>query len=186
MNYQNLCGIVSSGINPVVTFKKGMEEYECYPEKGMRARIIQALDEKDNTIKFTFDFSEFDEFNKQFESATYYGKDGSDKLITAREANYYTVKDDIFFTPSDKIGKDMVIEETENLSLYDQFKAEKSQVSYVKWLENKAIQSVAKEKRLKELVKSMLDRAEDNPKGIQAGTLKMFSDELRSIINWAD
>lgn len=90
-------------VGKTVQFTSKIEDMEAYPEKGMRARIV-SIDEEDTHMsdlhdhiyKITFDYSEFDEFNKSLESANYYDGKGV-ACLTAREAGMYDEQETIYF-----------------------------------------------------------------------------------------
>lgn len=70
-------------IGNVVEFKKEILNCESYAEPEMRARVVHIEaknagypDLNDHIYTITFDFGEFDEFNKQFESYDYYDHNG--------------------------------------------------------------------------------------------------------------
>jgi hypothetical protein len=137
-------------VNKIVTFTKRAEDLEAYPEEGMRARIVSIRgdgihkdDIEDHIYIVTVDYSEFDEFNKTFESSDYYDKNGS-PCLTARQAGFYTVQEDLYF-PSPKVvafEKYFTITEADRIDLIRQFK-ESGAVNYVGWLETRLLDSVA-------------------------------------------
>lgn len=137
MKYKKLFGMVLSGVHPVVTFKKGILDKEGYAEPGMRARLISVRDsgDDDGVGVLHVDFAEFDEFNKQFELANYHDKSGV-PCLTARQAGQYKPQEDIYVDINYDIDGDMEIEASDRLKLYDHFIAEKSDKSYVCWLED--------------------------------------------------
>lgn len=130
-------------IGKTIEFLVGIEDFECYPEKNMRARII-SISERDTKSKdlydhlytITFDYSEFDDYNKAFESSNYWDKNG-DASLTAREAGIYEVKEKIHFGapelwPFEDYFKllDPAVEE-----LVNRFKQSNSS-NYIEWLES--------------------------------------------------
>jgi hypothetical protein len=130
-------------VGKTIQFTSKIEEMEAYPEKGMRARIV-SVDEKDTHMKdlhdhmyiITFDYSEFDEFNEQFESANYYDKN-SVACLTAREAKMYDVKERIYFGspelwPLEDYFTTLDARQNELLKRFKKSRAE----SYVEWLES--------------------------------------------------
>ena len=129
-------------IGKVVTFTKNIEDMEAYPEAGMKARIARidvdtsSTDLHDHMYTITFDYSEFDQFNTQFESANYYNRDHV-ACLTAREANMYQVREKIYFGspklfPFDDFFK---VVDTRQAILIERFKAS-GESNYVAWLES--------------------------------------------------
>lgn len=86
-----------------VRFIKGIEDMESYPEAGMKASIID-VDETDmgysdpnmRVLKIRFSYKKYDDQNLEFESANYYDKNHQ-PCLTARQANYYNVEENIYF-----------------------------------------------------------------------------------------
>lgn len=94
----------NSLINQVITFNKGAEDLECYPEDGMCARVMRVTPDSDGVIKLDLDYSEFDEVNKAFESSNYYDDLGV-ACLNARQAGLYKAEDHIYIMEDDPIGK---------------------------------------------------------------------------------
>lgn len=136
-------------VGKTVQFTSSIEDMEAYPENGMRARIVSittrytnVADINDHLYIIKFDYSEFDEFNKRFESSNYYDKNGN-AILTARQANMYTVTEEIYFGspklyPFEQYFK--VIDQARN-TLIDQFKVSGA-TDYVQWLEDQLTQKV--------------------------------------------
>ena len=78
-----------------VEFTNEIRYMECYAEKGMRANITNITIECD-CICVYFDYTQFDDYNKQFESSNYYDNKGN-PVLSAREAGYYRGKEAIYF-----------------------------------------------------------------------------------------
>jgi len=129
---------VGSGLRPVVTFKDGIAEKESYPEAGMRARLLSVSNQSDGILKIKFSYAEFDEFNKQFESANYYGQDQLPNK-TARETGYYHVEEAIYFDGDELSSRFFDIENNERVALHDEFRAAAPSVNYVQWLEDQLL-----------------------------------------------
>lgn len=104
----------------VIQFDKGINLYEVYAEEGMKARIVgyvyNMYSEEDPTNeskdaetvhKLLVDYSEFEQHNEKYEESNYYDKDGN-PCLTAREAGYYNVKDEIYM--GNKLPFDIVTE----------------------------------------------------------------------------
>jgi hypothetical protein len=133
-------------IGKVVFFKEKIEDMECYPEVGMKA-VIVGIDESgyrggdvsEHIYTITFDYSEFDDYNKRFESSNYFGKDGLANL-NAREANQYDTKEHIYFGSPiiDPFEKYFELLDENQLKLAANFKAS-GETDYIKWLEDKVM-----------------------------------------------
>lgn len=87
----------------VIEFTKRIEDWECYADPHMRARVTgyrynpDGDTDPDQIIhEVFFDFSEFAEYNKRYEQNNYWDKNGNPTL-TAREAGCYTLKESIWF-----------------------------------------------------------------------------------------
>lgn len=129
-------------IGKTVQFTAMIEYMEAYPEAGMRAVITDAYCEDANSkdvnqhiYAIEFDFTNYDEFNRQFETANYYDSKHEPNL-TAREAGYYKTKEKIFFGSPEIVPFKQyftVLDEKTN-RLYRQFK-ETGLQNYVEWLE---------------------------------------------------
>lgn len=139
MNFKELARTLPEMLarGPVtVEFVHGIEDLECYPEKGMRATIISIADDRDHDVmKMRVSYEKFDEFNKAFESHNYFDRAGQ-PVLTAREANYYTVEETIYVMASDDINKYMQILSESSTALYDAYRLEAPSISYTLWLEN--------------------------------------------------
>lgn len=130
-------------IGKVIQFTPKIEDMQAYPEGGMRARVV-SIDEQDthrsdlhdHLYKITFDYSEFDEFNKSLESSNYYDRKGV-ACLTAREAGMYAPDELIYFgSPELWPFEDYftVLGEKSN-ALIARFK-ESGATNYVEWLES--------------------------------------------------
>jgi hypothetical protein len=127
-----------------IQFTNKIEEMEAYSEGGMRARIVSITEEDtdsankhDHIFIITFDYSEYDEYNKRFETANYYGP-GRDAVAdkTAREVGQYHLQEKIYFG-SPKLWpfeEYFVLLNEKSVALYNKFKASGSS-NYVEWLE---------------------------------------------------
>jgi hypothetical protein len=134
---QYLIELIQAGKKPIVTFKQDISDKESYPEAGTRARATAASQpDSDGVIEITFDYSEFDEINIPLELTNYYDKSGAPSL-TARQAGYYKPIDIIYFDASEKLEQLMDIESDVDVSIFEAFKQEATEFSYVQWLESK-------------------------------------------------
>lgn len=134
MNFKEFNQMINDGLRPVVTGQKKVEDLENYMEPGMRARVIGSVLQHDDVVKLKLDFTEFDEFNKQFESANYYDR-GGQPVLTAREAGHYTQKMDCYVMASDDMEGYMTVTESGALALMKEYKDSEPHCTYVEWLE---------------------------------------------------
>lgn len=79
-----------------IEFVKGIEDLDGYAECGMRAVVTNVHKIDDDVWRIDFDFTDYDMYNRQFESAYYYDRAGS-PVLTARAANMYSVVDHYYF-----------------------------------------------------------------------------------------
>jgi len=125
-----------------IRFTNKIEEMECYPEGGMRARIASirsedtdSTDLNEHVYRIEFDYSEYDDFNRLFESANYYGRDSVPNK-TAREAGHYSKTETIYFGspllfPFENYFR---LASEHHQKLHEQFRGSGEQ-NYVEWLE---------------------------------------------------
>lgn len=131
-------------IGNVVEFKPLIEDHEHYAMGGMRARIlhiepqyIDCPDINDHVYKIMFDFGEFEDFNKPFESYDYYDNNGVANL-NAHQAGFYKAQDTVYFSSPELYPFDLyftVVDEKAQ-KLHQMFK-ESGETNYVNWLESK-------------------------------------------------
>ena len=161
MNLVEFAEMIEDGVHPVIEVLDTIDD--CYADKGMRARIIGVEDdswrwEKEDRFEvikgFKLDYSEFDEYNKQFEAANWYNSKTGLYDQTARESGHYNVNEVIFISahreltkPNGELKEDRldatfkIVEDTK-LKLYDAYKQALKQVpnqTYVEFLEDIAI-----------------------------------------------
>lgn len=138
MKHSEFAQMVQSGVHPVITFNEGINELEVYPQPGMQGRVIGAESEGegDDTVLLMIDYTEFEEYNKQFEISNYYDKNGS-ACLTAREAGCYDVVEGIYTMSNQDVGEQFIATtDTTSIRLYDIYKQSGSAGSYVSWLED--------------------------------------------------
>ena len=138
MNAKDFAKLVNSGIRPVVTFKASVDDKEGYWEANMRGRITAARDNGDDVMELTVDVTEFDEFNKPFESANYYDKN-QNPTLTAREAGFYKAVDTMYFDANEDVGQVLTVEDDSSIKLFNEYRESGSDLSYVTWLERQVL-----------------------------------------------
>jgi len=137
MTYNDLRQLQIQGRKLVVEFLPPILDNEAYAEAGMRA-VIESVgsSSEDDVLKISFSFTEFDEFNKPFESSTYYDKNQS-PVLTAREAGFYFPVEKYFFMASEPITAFKFVDD-KSTALFARYKASdaSASMSYVAWLES--------------------------------------------------
>lgn len=134
--YQELQALVGKDVE----FLKGVEQYDVEYDVGMRATIISIddgmnSDPDDPCLQIHFTFDKFEDYNRSFESASYYDKHG-DPTMTAREAGYYNVQSSLYVGNNWAECVKLVDPAAEKLfSLFMVDKEANPDLSYVKWLE---------------------------------------------------
>lgn len=142
MNFPKLQEQVSAGQKIVVRIKERLYEgksRDCdyYASTGMMARIA-SVNTKNDLWKVELDYSQFDEHNIPLEPRVYNDGDGN-FVMTAREANAYLPSEIIYFDADENLDDYFDFVDQEYFALFDLYQKEKSDESYVRWLENKVI-----------------------------------------------
>lgn len=149
MKFKELDRMINDGVRPVVTGQKKIEHLENYMEPGMRARIVGSVLLHDDVVKLKLDFTEFDEYNKQFETSNYYDKDGA-AVLTAREAGHYSLTMDCYVMSSDDMEEYLSVTEAKSLALLNYYKTSGFEGTYVDWLESQVIDLEARLQDMRE------------------------------------
>lgn len=139
-----------SFIGKAVEFKSGVEDLEGYAEKGMRATImsIKKSGSDDDVCVIEFDFTQFDEYNKQFESSNYYDKKNNDKAcLNAREAGCYKLHEKYYLYAGMNWDGDTdevfsFLCDMNDISLLKETFEKSGESSYVGWLESIALEKI--------------------------------------------
>lgn len=128
--------ILSSGIKPVVEFDDTWEDFD----KGMRGRIISYGHERQDSMFFICDLSEYEDYNDMFDQGNWNDPNGI-PCLKWRETKYYP-KDGkykiVLYTDVDDAVNFVIVDES---PLYKEYRESNAKVSYVKWLEIELIQS---------------------------------------------
>ncbi len=134
---ESLLQAFKDGFRPVVVINEKIFE-DCYLEKGMLARLTKVAIEEEGTpdqhIQYSFDYNDFMETNKQFESPNYYNKSNGNYDITATQADYRH-GDGIESSYHEMNDDEMPFEILDN-PLFEEYLNSESKDSYVSWLEN--------------------------------------------------
>lgn len=138
MKGKELAQMVSGGSRMVVTFLSPVLDKEAYLEPGMRGRLAGISDLNGEIFKLQVDLSEFDEFNKQFESSNYFDKNGH-ACLTARQVGYYkSPKEQIYIGYDEEIDF-IEIDGADRVSLHEEYVKSGSGLHYVQWLEDRIL-----------------------------------------------
>lgn len=144
---KDIAQAVQAGLRPVITFRDpGVADLEAYPEANIRARIIGVAQLSDELVRLTFDFTEFDEYNKAFESANYFD-DNRVPRLTARQKGKYKLQDTYTFGANESAKRYFTVQEDAATQLMAEFRATgRFETTYVDWLEEQvlALRSTAK------------------------------------------
>jgi hypothetical protein len=111
-----------------------ISEMDCYGEKSMRATISKTHENEDDEscVKFHLNYEKFREFNKQFESSSYYGKDG---MYTATELGIQDANQEDVYADNNGVYFRILSEDGDRLrQLYLESDKQKT---YVCWLEDR-------------------------------------------------
>jgi len=139
MHSKDLHTLVQSGVRPVVTFRKGVEESETYLEAGMRGRITGSRAAHDGLFHFTVDLTGFEEINAGFETANYYDKEGA-AVLTARQAGFYPEDGlEALYVDAD-LANILELVPDARTALHEEYLKTRATPAetYLEWLENKA------------------------------------------------
>jgi len=111
-----------------------LSEMECYGEESMRATISKTHENEDDEhcVKFHLNYEKFREFNKQFESSSYYGKEG---MYTATELELEEANQEDVYADNNSVYFRVLSEDSNHLrQLYLESDKQKT---YVCWLEDR-------------------------------------------------
>ncbi|PTH79108.1 hypothetical protein [Aeromonas veronii] len=141
---------IQSLVGKGVEFNAGIEDQEGYAENGMRATIMSVKkggDDGDLCV-IEFDFTQFDEYNKQFESSNYYDKKGNNKAcLTAREAGYYKLHEKYYLYAGTNWDGDTdevfsFLCDMNDIALLKEEFEKSGEASYMGWLESIALEKI--------------------------------------------
>ena len=130
-------------IGKTVKFTSEIEEMSLNADPNQRARILSITgedldseDKREHVYIVTFDYSEFEEYNKKFASANFYDKNGNPTL-TAREAGLYARHEKAYFGSPDiwPFEDYFTLLDDRTSALIEKFK-QSDETDYVTWLEN--------------------------------------------------
>lgn len=112
-----------------------------YLEKGMIADIIKVIDNDDSSIIVKFDFKEYADINKQFESPICLNRNTGEYNLTSSEAGFvpYNFKDTNYYNEDENVFK--YFEFIDDNTLFNEYlQNRKDTQTYTEWLENKVME----------------------------------------------
>lgn len=139
MQIKELMDMVNSGVRPIVTFNKGINEFEVYFETGMRAQLIGVRPDGNDSHVLSFSLKDFNEYNKQFETATYYDDFGVPNQTATEAGCHPGDEDSLWLHLEDDIDFMSIDANPKTMYLYDDYCKNPGGKSYVEWLEHKVL-----------------------------------------------
>lgn len=137
LNGKQLFEMVKNGGKPVVEFDKEAEnfDYESF-DPGMRARLT-SMWEDDECLGCEFDFTEYEEFNKNVEQPAWYGLNG--EMVKWSESTYYPKNKRVkIYIGEDYYPGFKIVDES---VVFKEYKLSGSNLTYVQWLEEQYLKN---------------------------------------------
>lgn len=144
MKAREIFDLYLKGVCPILECNSGIESLEVDPDTGMRGKLkginIVDLDEEYEHLVFTIDFGIYEEYNRGFAKANYYNE-SHEPCETWFEQEWYG---------KEKNHVEIYLEYTDDVfdvaqnDLYEEFKKEGGNTTYVSWLENKVREFMGK------------------------------------------
>lgn len=141
--------MVRDGARPVILFTEDAAVYEGYAEVHMRARVVSVVEDSSmGCFQLTVNFEEFDAYNQQFETASYFDENQVPRL-TAREAGCYKPVDWMYVSLDGELCGFTVEDSSSaaayssSIAQYQRYKASGSSLAYVQWLEGEVARLLA-------------------------------------------
>lgn len=141
MDIREFIKLVASGAQPVVEFGPGINEFECYAEPHMRAKVLHVGSQEEHSVELMFDFGAFDEYNQTFETADYRDKNTGRHDKTAREVGDYKPQDTIWFGYDDKLPHVFQLVHDSRVALFKRYTESGSKQAYPAWLEDQLLKA---------------------------------------------
>lgn len=138
MNARELARLIRLGQTPVITFGPRIEEQECYPDEGMRGRLIRTKEMGDGMVEFEVALADFESFNLPLEKPAYYDKAGKPTL-TATESGSKVATDTFYVELNDDIQGLLAITSSPKIDLYQRYLDANSGQTYTDWLEDQLL-----------------------------------------------
>lgn len=160
------------------------DDTDSYPEKGMLARVreVKLYDEGDDYayVGVKLDYTDFEEHNRQFESASYFDGHGN-PICTAHEAGMYEPVETVYLNVGN--DRDYFCLANQNAGLFERFQQERQEgQTYTMWLEAQLLAMTEAAQNARGLLDTPIARRRfgDNP--IYTETV----DQLRTVLNQRD
>jgi hypothetical protein len=120
----------------------GVEDLECYANPGMRARITGGLNKGDDASIIHVDYAPFEEHNRGFETADYWGRgeNGQQALMDARAAGKYKAEDKLYTPSSIEMDQLFTVLDGSTNALIKEWRDSDQKDGYVRYLEIQVIQ----------------------------------------------
>lgn len=142
MKTNELMELVNNGKAIPIVFNETIEDIEGRYEKGMKAYVVSASKEyNDTTIVFKTEEREFADYNKSIEQPVWLNsKTGTYDLKWSELDQKTTNADYEIWEESNADIFNFTILDENKMGLFIQYKSENNQISYVQWLENKVLE----------------------------------------------
>lgn len=138
MKCNELKKLINSGTYPLVEFTKKVVNYEGRFEEGMRAYLVGYSGSNfPNIIELFFDEKEFVNYNKTLEQHVWYNSQTHDYDLKWSDDKYkkdYNGKTSVFEIETEEIITFKIVENSE---LFNEYLKSYTDISYIRWLENK-------------------------------------------------
>ncbi|MCW3793980.1 hypothetical protein OM416_20505 [Paenibacillus sp. LS1] len=82
---------------PIVMFNKLIEKTESHFDENMKARLVNMSSAENDCYRLTFDFSEFEDYNKKHEKPNFYDDQQNPSLTWSESKFYPQNKIEIFY-----------------------------------------------------------------------------------------
>lgn len=136
MKAREIYQLFLKGVRPIIECTEEVLKLECDPDPHMRGRIkniqIEDQGEEWEHLLFIIDFGEFEEYNVSFGRSNYYNDKGIPCETWFQQSYYQGNKNAVSIYVEYGDESFSIVGD----SLYDEFLNSKSDLSYVKWLEN--------------------------------------------------
>lgn len=129
-----------------VRFLDRIEEIEHYAEPGMLAQIVDIRpdpNDPNEVFILTFDFSQFLDRNREYETNDYFDSDGVPRL-NAHQAGFYEEVSKYYFPHPNEVPLEEYFKLEEDIrvaELVEEFKRSEY-TDYVAWLEDRLLKTV--------------------------------------------
>lgn len=141
MKSKGIKELVDNGKIIPIEFTETVKDLEIRYDGGMKAYIVKAIQENEDTIIFKTEERDFAEYNKSIERPVWMNnKSGQFELKWSELEQKITEFDFEIWEATNEETFNFKLLNEETYALYLQYKSEESNLSYVQWLENKVIE----------------------------------------------